>query len=481
MPIAFNYAARSDVGMVRQNNQDSGYAGPHLLVVADGMGGHAGGDLASATVIAELFELDDDTYAGGETATLLADRIARANAELGRLITDDPKLEGMGTTVTAILRSRSNLALAHIGDSRGYLFRDDELIQITRDHSFVQTLIDEGRITEEEAATHPHRSFVTRVLTGHEGDDPDVVVRNARVGDRYLLCSDGLTGFVAIDTIREVLAARDEPGVAADRLVQLSLRAGAPDNVTVVIADAVDPSSGSTTQPQIVGAAAVRRRKGTRPIPITPAQKAAALAAKVAKDSTGEGDDDEEDGPEPLRLAEQGPRSPLRSMFVIIGALVLFIVAAIGGSVAAYNWSQQQYYVGAYEGNVTIFQGVPLYVFALELSHPTVISEVKLADLPRFQRSKVADNVSFDTSEAAHDLVNDLRQKAAECRRMRATSDPCDIGPEPTPTATRTPATVSPTVTSTGPSRAPVGTVTTGPRASVPADPTVGPTGGPTR
>src|SRR5690606_11434483 len=163
MPIAFNYAARSDVGMVRQNNQDSGYAGPHLLVVADGVGGSAGGDLASATVIAELFELDDDAYAGGETAKLLANRMARANAELGRLITDDPKLDGMGTTATAILRSRASLALAHIGDSRAYLFRDDQLTPITRDHSFVQTLIDEGRITEEEAATHPHRSYVTRV------------------------------------------------------------------------------------------------------------------------------------------------------------------------------------------------------------------------------------------------------------------------------------------------------------------------------
>lgn len=484
MPIAFNYAARSDVGMVRQNNQDSGYAGPHLLVVADGMGGHAGGDLASATVIAELFELDDDAYAGGETATLLTDRIARANAELGRLITDDPKLEGMGTTVTAILRSRGNLALAHIGDSRAYLFRDDELIPITRDHSFVQALVDEGRITEAEAATHPHRSYVTRVLTGHDGDDPDVVVRNARVDDRYLLCSDGLTGFVAIDTIREVLADREEPGVTADRLVQLSLRAGAPDNVTVVIADAVDSTSGSTpTQPQIVGAAAVRRRKGTRPIPITPAQKAAALAARVARDSESEGDDDdEEDSPEPLRLAEQGPRSPLRSMFVIIGALVLFVIAAIGGSVAAYNWSQQQYYVGAHQGNVTIFRGVPYYVFAFELSEPTYISEVKVDDLPTFQRSKVTENVSFDSAEAAHGLVEDLREQAEECRRVREAGMPCGTGP--TSTGTRTPGTVTPTPTVTGPgasTRTPISTATTGPRATVPTDPTVGPTGGPTR
>lgn len=489
MPIAFNYAARSDVGMVRQNNQDSGYAGPHLLVVADGMGGHAGGDLASATVIAELFELDDDAYAGGETARLLADRIARANAELGRLITDDPKLEGMGTTVTAILRSRRTLALAHIGDSRCYLFREDELVQITRDHSFVQTLIDEGRITEEEAATHPHRSFVTRVLTGHEGDDPDVIVRSAHHGDRYLLCSDGLTGFVALDTIREVLGAREDPGVTAERLVQLSLKAGAPDNVTVVVADAVDATSGSPpTQPQIVGAAAVRRRKGTRPIPITPAQKAAALAASARKSENGDPEDEEDDTGATLRLAEQGPRSPLRSMLVIITALVLLAVATVGGLIATYQWSQQQYYVGAYEGNVTVYQGVPLSLLSLNMSHPKVISEVKVDDLPDFQRSRLAENVRFADQDAAFGLVDDLRQRAAECRRLRATGTPCGSGPDATPTVTETPTTptrttrpVSPTVTTspTSPTTSPTSPLT--PQRTGTSEPTIGPTGGPTR
>jgi protein phosphatase len=452
MPTAFNYAARSDVGMVRKNNQDSGYAGPHLLVVADGMGGHAGGDLASATVIAELFELDDDAYTGGETASLLTERIARANAELGRLIHDDGRLDGMGTTVTAILRSRSNLALAHIGDSRAYLFRDDELTQITRDHSFVQTLIDEGRITEDEAATHPHRSFVTRVLTGHEGDEPDVVVRKARQADRYLLCSDGLTGFVAIDTIRDVLAAREEPGVTADRLVDLSLRAGAPDNVTVVVADVVDVTTSSPpTQPQIVGAASVRRRKGTRPIPITPAQKAAALAAAASR---GE-EDEEDDAHEAIQLAEQGPRSPLRTGLIIVTALVLALTATVGGIIAGYQWSQRQYFVGAYQGNVTVFQGVPMSVGSLSLSSPLYITEVKLDDLPAFQRSRVTENVSFDNPQAADSLVDDLRIRAAECRQLRRDGVACGTGPNstpsPSPTRTTTPrptSTIGPTPSS---------------------------------
>ena len=461
MPTAFNYAARSDVGMVRKNNQDSGYAGPHLLVVADGMGGHAGGDLASATVIAELFDLDDDAYTGADTAPLLSERIARANAELGRLITDDPKLDGMGTTVTAMLRSRSTVALAHIGDSRAYLFREDELTQITRDHSFVQTLVDEGRITAEEALTHPHRSFVTRVLTGHEGDDPDVVVRQTRLGDRYLLCSDGLTGFVAIDTIQGILAEREEPGVTADRLVQLSLRAGAPDNVTVVIADVVDVTASSPpTQPQIVGAAATRRRKGTRPIPITPAQKAAALAASASRSE----DDEEDDQREPIRLAEQGPRSPLRSMIIILTALALVLTAVAGGIVGGYQWSQRQYYVGAYEGNVTVFQGVAMSVGSLELSRPLYITEVKTDDLPEFQRSKVAENVSFGNPQDADVLVDDLRLRAAAGRGRRTPGTACGTGPNATPTGTpsrtttTTPGPTSPSGSATAPTPTPTPT-----------------------
>lgn len=460
MPTAFNYAARSDVGMVRKNNQDSGYAGPHLLVVADGMGGHAGGDLASASVIAELFDLDDDAYTGADTAPLLTDRIARANAELGRLITDDPKLDGMGTTVTAMLRSRNTIALAHIGDSRAYLYRDDELTQITRDHSFVQTLVDEGRITLDEAATHPHRSFVTRVLTGHEGDEPDVVIRQTRLGDRYLLCSDGLTGFVALDTIEGILAERADPGVTADRLVQLSLKAGAPDNVTVVIADIVDVTTSSPpTQPQIVGAAATRRRKGTRPIPITPAQKAAALAAAASRSD----DDEEDDSREPIRLAEEGPRSPLRSMIIILTALALVLTALAGGVIGGYQWSQRQYYVGAYEGNVTVFQGVAMSVGSLELSRPLYITEVKTDDLPEFQRSKVAENVSFGNPKDADVLVDDLRIRAAECRRLRTQGTACGTGPNATPTVTptRTPRpTASPTTTGSPSSATPLSTAT---------------------
>ena len=208
----------------------------------------------------------------------------------------DPSLDGMGTTLIALLRAGDKIVLAHIGDSRAFMVRDGVVTQITKDHSFVQNLVDEGRITADEAQTHPQRSLVTRVLTGAHDDEPDLVVRQGRIGDRYVISSDGLTDYVARDTIDEVLTATADPGETADRLVALALRAGAPDNVTVVVGDLVDLSRrpAPPTQPQVVGAAAVRQ-SGTRPIPTTPAAKAAALTQQA----TGGSADD--DGPDPGR------------------------------------------------------------------------------------------------------------------------------------------------------------------------------------
>ena len=219
MAIALHYAARSDVGLVRQENQDSGYAGPHLLVVADGMGGHAAGDVASSIAIGEMVGLDAESPGADSALDLLAKALHTANRELREAMQRQPELRGMGTTVTALLRTGSKIAVAHIGDSRAYLLRDGTLTQITHDHSFVQSLIDEGRITEEEAQTHPQRSLVTRVLTGQDEDKPDLAMREAHIGDRYLVCSDGLSGFVARETIQEILVQAQPPGVTADRLV----------------------------------------------------------------------------------------------------------------------------------------------------------------------------------------------------------------------------------------------------------------------
>ena len=179
----------------------------------------------------------------------------------------------MGTTLIALLRARDKIVLAHIGDSRAFMVRDGVVTQITKDHSFVQNLVDEGRITADEAQTHPQRSLVTRVLTGAADDEPDLVVRQGRIGDRYLICSDGLTDYVARDTVEEVLTQVADPGECADRLVALALRAGAPDNVTVVVGDLVDidRDGAPPTQPQVVGAAAAARvARGPSPSPRPP-------------------------------------------------------------------------------------------------------------------------------------------------------------------------------------------------------------------
>jgi serine/threonine protein phosphatase PrpC len=449
MPLAFHYAARSDVGMVRSNNEDSGYAGPHLLAMADGMGGHAGGDIASSLVIGSLVDLDDEALSTRDASQALLDRINAANRQLGSQVRGNPRLEGMGTTLIAMLRARDTMVLAHIGDSRAFLLRDGKVTQITKDHSFVQSLVDEGRITTDEAKTHPQRSLVTRVLTGADDDEPDLVVRQGRAGDRYLIASDGLTDYVARDTVDEVLAEKKDPGECADTLVSLALRAGAPDNVTVVVGDLVDISRGGTppTQPQIVGAASARR--GTRPIPTSPAAKAAALT----KAATG-GDDTEE-----VTLAEEGPRSRRGTVLRVAAAVVVALVVVAGGSYAAWAWTQRQYYLGASDGQVTLFRGVDQTLGPLALSSVEAETGILVSDLPDSYQRSLEDGISVSSRTAADDRVDELRLQAEACRYAREAGRQCQTVPDtwtaptptPSPSPTRSPSsTRTPSPTSSG-------------------------------
>ncbi len=443
MAIALRYAARSDVGLVRQVNQDSGYAGPHLLVVADGMGGHAAGDVASSIAIGEIVGLDGESHGSDDALDLLAQALHSANSELQQAIGRQPELQGMGTTVTALLRTGNKIAVAHIGDSRAYLLRDGTFTQITHDHSFVQSLVDEGRITEEEAEGHPQRSLVTRVLTGQHDDEPDLAVREARIGDRYLLCSDGLSGFVARDTIQEVLEQAMPPGRTADRLVELAMRAGAPDNVTCIIGDVVDLDKEQAPPPtahEVVGAAAERKVTATRAIPVTPAAKAAALARHASGLDVEEATDEES-----IRLAEEGPSS--RRLRWLKGlSLVLVLAILAGGGYAAYGWSQRQYYVGEAKGHVAIFQGVSQNIGPWELSHPIQESDIALSDLPDFYRGKVDATLSSANVQDSRRLVTDLRVQALQCQTTRAAGGTCGSSsgaptssPSSTPRSTPTP------------------------------------------
>ncbi|MDR1295555.1 MAG: protein phosphatase 2C domain-containing protein, partial [Bifidobacteriaceae bacterium] len=270
MAVTFRYAARSDIGLTRSNNQDSGYAGPHLLVVADGMGGHAGGDIASSVAIAHLAPLDDENPGADDAARHLDDAVTQAHDELLDRVATTPELAGLGTTITAVLRSGDRLILGHIGDSRAYLLREGGLEQVTTDHTFVQYLVETGKLEADQAERHPQRSLLLRVLGDVDlGGGLDISVRGAQPGDRWLLCSDGLSGVVSLETVTETLMEHTDPGAAAERLIDLALRGGGPDNVTCIVADVLDVDTladgeAPPTAVEVVGAAAVDRDRPTR-------------------------------------------------------------------------------------------------------------------------------------------------------------------------------------------------------------------------
>ena len=237
-PLTLRYGVRSDVGLVREGNEDSAYAGDRLLAVADGMGGHAHGEVASATAIEALKPLDAGVP-DEELLPALEQAVLRAGGRLREMVEADPSLRGMGTTLTALLWSGPRLGLVHIGDSRAYGVRDGGVFQITRDHTLVQSLLDEGKITEDEVATHPKRMLLLRALDGEHGCAPDLELLQARAGDRYLLSSDGLHGVVSAADISRVLLEVADPEQAAADLIALAIDGGAPDNVTAVVADVV--------------------------------------------------------------------------------------------------------------------------------------------------------------------------------------------------------------------------------------------------
>jgi len=435
--MALRYAARSDVGLVRQNNQDSAYAGPHLLVVADGMGGHAGGDVASSLAIGKLAPLDDESHGSDALQHLSKAVLAAHSALLGR-VGEEPQLAGMGTTITALLRTGTKLALAHIGDSRAYLLRDGVLVQITRDHTFVQTLVDEGRLTPEEAEAHPQRSVLMRVLSDVVDDvEPDLSMREAKIGDRYLLCSDGLSGVVSFETLRDTLAKGDDVATTCETLVQLALRGGAPDNVTCIVADVIEAAALGDDAPFVVGAAS--QRQTVRPAPgsdSSPAERASALVVA---------------GTQPSPTATPG-RSRGRILRRVVGALIVLAIVVAGG-LTAWQWVRQQYFVGQSSGAVAVFRGLPESVGPIHLAWvETVAGDVRVSDLPGFAQDKVSKGMPADSRPAADQIVTTLRQQANECRGVAAGGATPSATPTPSLTATGTTLPVtSPAAASTTP------------------------------
>ncbi|ONK12771.1 PP2C family serine/threonine-protein phosphatase [Streptomyces sp. MP131-18] len=431
MSLSLRFAAGSHTGMIRDHNEDSGYAGPRLLAIADGMGGQAAGEVASSEVISTIVQLDDD-IPGSDVLTSLDHSVQRANEQLRTMVTDDPRLDGMGTTLTALLWTGQRLGLVHVGDSRAYLLREGELTQITQDHTWVQRLVDEGRITEEEATTHPQRSLLMRALGSADHIDADLSIREVRVGDRYLLCSDGLSGVVSHETLYDTLSAFAPPEETVRELIELALRGGGPDNITCIVADVldVDTQEGDTLArqlydaPQVVGAVAEsqNQRFGDKQ---TPASRAAELgrppapggggqAPGVAGPPTGVFGSFADDEYVPARTPRH--RALKRT------ALIVLALAIVGGGLyAGYRWTQTQYYVAANGDHVALYQGVsqnlgPLSLHSVERDHP----DIQLEFLPEYQRSQVEDSISAGSLAEAEERVGELAEQAEACRLLAA-------------------------------------------------------------
>ncbi len=431
MSVGFASAIGSHVGMVRSNNQDSGYAGNRLFLVADGMGGHAGGDVASALTTRAIAKLDEfpqqrhehDTAELGadplvaassisdnpaEVAQRLADSLLQANRMLRATVGDRPELSGMGTTFCGFMTVGDRLALAHIGDSRLYLLRDGKMRQVTKDHTFVQRLVDSGRITEEEAKTHPRRSVLMRVL-GDVDSSPDIdtEVLDTLPGDVWLLCSDGLCGYVEEDDIEKILLRRHSLQGAVDSLIDKALSFGAPDNVTVVLVES-QPGPASHTEPgtaRFVGSAeteAVEEPDSTNRIKIMGRRRS--RRAQPVAESHFEPRVDEYLNELIAETKRRNRRRRLLWMFGLLGVITLIL----GGIALAYEWTQTRYFVGTDGSTVIIYQGVQQEIGSFSLHSVAEETGIPLSALDGMERRQIERTLSASSLDEARDIVTRL-------------------------------------------------------------------------
>ena len=378
--------ASSHIGRVRASNQDSGYAGTHLFLVADGMGGHAGGDVASSLATQAVTAVADERFESIEIAQQrLVDSVKNSAAELIEAVREHPDLSGMGTTVSALLRHNQQVVIAHIGDSRIYRFRSGVLEQITTDHTFVQKLVETGRITPEEALVHPRRNVLMRVLGDVAGSvDVDTAVLDTEPGDVWMLCSDGLCGYASETAIAQVLKSEPDAAKAASKLINLALERGAPDNVTVVIAGVNETNMSATAKPMLVGAA-------SQPLifdAIT--QRLPKIANRII--ATGSTTEQEEyfetaDYLDTL-IAEDKRRAAKRrvrwSLYLTSALTVLALVGIYG-----YVWTQSQFFVGSDKDSVVIYRGVNADFGSIPLHTLVRDTDIPLSSLSDFVRTSV--------------------------------------------------------------------------------------------
>jgi PPM family protein phosphatase len=390
MTLALHYALRSDVGLLRPGNEDSAYAGPRLLAIADGMGGHAAGEVASAVAISAIAPLDGRNLTDGDAMLdALADAVASARDTLHEMSLADPAVEGMGTTLTAMLWAGAKVAVCHIGDSRAYMLRDGDLWQITRDHTLIQSLVDEGRLSPAAAANHPQRSLIIRALQGSTEADPDLGIHDAILGDRYLLCSDGLTDVVGDEAVAHTLSTVPDADQAVRQLIELANENGGPDNITCIVADVVDDATGPvppTRDPIFAGAAAggdvrsLLQATGRTSVdgvagPAVGGADASlngfhSASATIAADRDDEEDDEDEDGVGRRRWP------------VVTSILAVLVLLIAGGVYATWRYTQGQYYVSSDGSQVVIYRGIPQKIAFLSLSSVYKRTGIPTSHLP---------------------------------------------------------------------------------------------------
>jgi len=475
MTHVLRYAARTDRGLLRANNQDSVFAGDRLLVIADGMGGHAAGDVASRLVVAAFVDLDEMPQ-GSDMVRPLTEATRNGNAAIAEMVEKNPDFDGMGTTLTALLFDGSVVALAHVGDSRAYLYRNGVLHQISHDDTFVQSLVDDGRITADEAAHHPQRSLLLRALNGTEMD-PSVTLRETSAGDRFLICSDGLSDVVSPESIADALAGPD-PDQVADTLIQLALVGGGPDNVTVIVADVVEtgpdghfgiPAGGvdpeATGPMQPIHLTQKMPRVPLPPIPedvpakpeYAPAEETDVLGADSSHGHYEHEDDDFDDEdsehphdgvasaarPEAFAL-DRASASPAGRRMVSgppgltwgrRGAFALALLVLVGVALSgSYLWASSKYYVGENGEQVAVFKGVNGGLLGWRFASvaenscgpsDSPCTPLKVDDLVQAARDQVSAGIPVGTLGDARDVITRLTSQQLP---------PCPTGSSPAAT-----------------------------------------------
>jgi PPM family protein phosphatase len=414
--------AATDVGKVRTRNEDSYLIDEPLFVVADGMGGHRGGDVASRLTVGTLQEAQPQRDPSGAA---LLDAVRSANRIVNERSASDRDLRGMGTTVTALQASGDSGRIAHVGDSRAYLLREGALQQLTQDHTLVQQMVDEGNLDADEAERHPARHIMTRALGVDEQVAVDQLTLDLHPGDRILLCSDGLTGMLSADDIRDLMERETDPQQTADALVQLAVERGGEDNVTVVI---VDVESGDDAESADAAEGAAAAVGGAAAAGVAPASDAAApidgdggapparggsttqvIARAEARAMT------EAEAPAPAPAA---PRKRLRwkRLALWIGAVVFVVVAAWVG---VRLYVDHQWYVGVEDGRVAVFQGIPAKPLGFTLSHPEDVTDIPASVAVRLQPWRGLDEgITVNTRNDAEALVEQIRTDVASLQSV---------------------------------------------------------------